>query len=461
MLKRYIGDKSFYRRILTIAIPIIVQNTITNFVQLLDNVMVGQVGTLQMSGVSIVNNLLFVFNLCIFGGASGAGIYVSQYYGSGDDDGIRHTHRYKIIQCLLLTALGICLFLFCGDRLIGFYLMGEGTQADIATTLYYGKEYLLVMLWGLLPFALNNAYVGTLRECGKPMVPMVSGIIAVFVNLILNYILIFGHFGAPAMGVIGAAWATVIARYVEFIIVATYAHTHTKELPFMKGMYRSLRIPGKLIGLIMLSSIPIMLNETFWSGGEAMLDQIFSTRGLEVVPALNISSTILKLCNIAVLSMGGVVGIVLGQMQGAKSTPEQLRDTFRKTCFFAIVLSIVFGGILAAISGVFPLLYNTNDHVRQLSTIMILICAGQMPLVAYVYQCYYAMRSGGKTAITFLFDGGFSWLIMIPITFCLCHFTGLSVVWVYLASRASFIIKCLMGWIIMKKVNWIRDLTVK
>ncbi len=459
MLKRYIGDRAFYKRILTIAIPIIVQNVITNFVQLLDNVMVGQVGTLEMSGVSIVNGLIFVFNLCIFGGVSGAGIYVSQYYGSGDDEGIRYTFRYKILLGLLFSALGIGLFYFGGDGLIGLYLTGDGTSQDIAATLHYGKEYLLVMLLGFLPFALNAAYAGTLRECGQTVVPMVSGIVAVFVNLIFNYILIFGHFGFPAMGVVGAAWATVISRYVEFAIVAIWTHCNTKSLPFIKGLFRSLKIPGKLAWKITLSSLPMLLNETVWSAGEAMLNQIFSTRGLDVVPALNISSTILNLCNIAVLSMGSVVGIILGQMQGAKEPAQRLRDTFGKTCFFAVILSFFFGGILAAISGAFPLLYNTTDSVRQLSTVMILICAGQMPLVAYVYQAYFAMRSGGKTGITFLFDGGFSWLIIIPITYCLCHFTAISVEWVFLVSRATFIIKCLMGWLIMKKVNWIQNLT--
>ena len=461
MLHRFIGDRQFYRRILAIALPIIIQNTVTNFVQLLDNVMVGQVGTLEMSGVAVANTLIFVFNVCIFGGISGAGIYVSQYYGCGDDQGIRYAFRYKFLLGLLFSLLGIGVFYFGGQDLIGLYLQGEGSPADIAATLHYGREYLLVSLWGLVPFTLNLVYAGTLRECGKTVVPMVSGLIAVFVNLFLNYVLIFGHFGAPAMGVVGAALATVISRYVEFSIVVVWTHCHAKILPFVKGVFRSFYIPGKLIGMITLSSLPMLLNEGFWSGGEAMLTQIFSTKGLDVVPALNISSTILNLCNIAVLSMGSVVGIILGQMQGAKSKPAEIEDTFRKTCFFAVSLSFLFGGILAAISGAFPLLYNTNEGVRHLSTLMILICAGQMPLVAYVYQCYYAMRSGGKTGITFLFDAGFSWLIMIPITFCLCHFTELSILWVYLACRATFIIKALMGFIILKKINWIRDLTAK
>ena len=122
MLKKFIGDKAFYRRVFMIAIPIIIQNGITNFVSLLDNIMIGQVGTVQMSGVAIVNQLMFVFNLCIFGATSGAGIFTAQFFGSGDNDGIRHTFRFKILIGVLLTALGLGAFLFYGTPLIQLYL---------------------------------------------------------------------------------------------------------------------------------------------------------------------------------------------------------------------------------------------------------------------------------------------------------------------------------------------------
>lgn len=459
MLNRYIGDKAFYRRVLTIALPIIAQNAITNFVSLLDNIMVGQVGTLEMSGVSIVNSLIFVFNLCIFGGASGAGIYVSQYFGSGDHSGIRYAFRYKMLLCLLFSLFGIGIFTFGGDALIGLYLQGEGAAADIAATALFGKEYLGVMLWGLVPFALSNAYSGTLRECGQTMVPMLSGVIAVLVNLFLNYILIFGHFGAPVMGVSGAALATVISRYVELAIVMIWTHCNEKKLPFVKGVFRSFRIPGKLVWLITLSSLPMLLNEALWSAGESTLVQIFSTRGLDVVPAVNISSTVLNLCNVAVLSMGSTIAIIMGQMQGAGESSETLWTTFRRICFATVAGGIGCGILLASVSGLFPMLYNTTEAVRHLSTEMILICAAQIPLVAYIHQIYFTIRSGGKTGITFLYDSGFSWLVMIPVTYCICKFTSLSIVWVFLVSRATYILKCIFGYFFLKKGTWIRNLT--
>ena len=219
-------DNSFLRRFALITVPIIIQNGITNFVSLLDNIMIGQVGTEQMSGVSIVNNLLFVFNLCIFGGTAGSGIFIAQFFGSNDHNGIRHSFRFKTLLCLLLGVAGIGVLAFAGDPLIRLYLQGDGDPASALHTLEYGRSYLLIMLAGLIPFAITNSYSSTLRECGQSFVPMLAGVVAVLVNLVFNYILIFGHFGAPAMGVSGAAIATVLSRYVELAIVAIWTHTN-------------------------------------------------------------------------------------------------------------------------------------------------------------------------------------------------------------------------------------------
>lgn len=147
--KKLIGDRAFYAMVLGIAVPIIVQNGISNFVSLLDNIMVGSLGTEQMSSVSIVNQLIFVYNLCLFGGLSGAGIFTAQYFGQKDDEGIRHTFRYKIWMSLILTIGAFVVFLVAGDFLINLYLSGSSDGGDLAATLSYGKTYLRVMLVGI------------------------------------------------------------------------------------------------------------------------------------------------------------------------------------------------------------------------------------------------------------------------------------------------------------------------
>ena len=459
MLNRYIGDKAFYRRVLGIAIPIIVQNSITNFVSMLDNIMVGQVGTIPMSGVSIVNGLMFVFNLCIFGASSGAGIFTAQFHGSQDDNGVRYTFRYKFITLSLLSLLGIAVFLFGGRTLINLYLTGEGDAATAAGALSYGLEYLAIMLWGFLPFALSNTYSSTLRETGETVVPMVGGICAVFVNLVLNYVLIFGHFGAPQMGVRGAALATVISRYAELAIIAGWTHCNAAKKPFITGVYRSLHIPKTLLKNITLKGMPLLINEFLWASGVAILNQCYSTCGLDVVPAMNISSTLCNLGSVSFLAMGNAVGILMGQMLGAGSTEQQIRDENRKLISLAVLCGLVFGGLMILISGLFPLCYNTTDQVRHLATWLICINSVMLPFNGYTVSIYFTLRSGGQTFVTFLFDSCFMCFVNVPLAYVLSRFTDMSILPLFAICVGTDFIKCILGAIMLKQGKWIQNLT--
>ena len=452
------NNKHFNRRILAVALPMMIQNGITNFVQMLDNVMVGQVGTIPMSGVAIVNQLMFVFNLCIFGAASGAGIFTAQFVGREDHEGIRHTFRFKILVGMLLSALGAGIFLTFGRGLVGLYLTGEGTPADAAATMDYALRYLHVMLLGLVPFALSNAYSGTLREIGETKVPMIAGIIAVFVNLIGNYILIFGHFGAPALGVVGAAVATVISRYVELAIVAIWTHTHGKIHPFITGALRSFRIPRKLTGDIIRKGMPLLINEFLWSTGMAFLSQCYSTRGLDVVAAFNIATTISQLSNVVFLSLGNAVGILMGQMLGAGVDRETVLRDNKRMIRLCVTVCFVVGAVTMALSGVFANLYNTTDAVRSIAVGLICLTAVMMPVNSYNNAMYFTLRSGGQTFITFLFDSGFSWCVCVPVAFLLSRFTTLPILPLYGICAGVDIFKIFIGKPLLNKGVWINSI---
>ena len=459
MYHRYIGNKAFYRRVLGVAIPIIIQNGITNFVSMLDNIMVGQVGTIPMSGVSIVNGLIFVFNLCIFGASSGAGIFTAQFFGSQDDEGVRHTFRFKILICLILSALGVALFLV-GDRfLIGLYLTGDGDPAEAAEVLQYGLQYLYVMLWGFLPFALTNAYASTLKESGNTFVPMVAGIVATLVNLVGNYILIFGHFGAPQLGVRGAALATVISRFVELAIVAGWTHLNSGRNAFIVGAYRSVYLPVRLLKAIIIKGMPLLVNEALWSSGMAIMNQCYSTCGLDVVPAMNISSTLFQLSSVVFLSLGNAVGIIMGQMLGAGYSETEVRDSNRKLLALSVTSGIVFGCLMASVSGLFPQLYNTTEHVKLLAMELICINAAMMPFISYTNATYFTLRSGGQTMITFLFDSCFVWGVCIPLAFCLSRYTAMPILPLFAICQSTDFVKCLIGAFMLKQGKWIQNLT--
>ncbi len=456
--KTLFGSRAFYRQALTIAIPIIVQSGISIFVSLLDNIMVGQVGTLQMSGVSVANQLIQVFNICIFGAVSGAGIFTAQFHGSGDQDGIRYSFRYKLVVCLALVALGCTIFLTMGPQLIHTFLQGEGSPEDARQILSYGMEYLKVMLLGFFPFAFTSAYCGTLRECGKAVVPMIAGIIAVVVNLALNYILIFGHLGFQAMGVVGAAVATVVARYVELAIVMVYSHSQKKTFPYLRGLYRTPYIPGQLVRQIALRGTPLLINEFLWSVGVALLNQSYSTCGLDVVPALNITATLDNLANVVTLAIGNTVGIIMGQMMGANRPEEEIRTSNRHLTSLSILCGVIFGGLLAAAAFFFPRLYNTTPQVMALATSLILILALIKPFQAYLHCAYNTLRSGGKTLITLLYDGGFMWMVSIPLAVVLSRLTNISILPLYAIVWGADLIKVALGAYLIHKGTWIHNL---
>ena len=457
MLKRYIGDRAFYRRLFTVMVPMLIQNLITNFVNLLDNVMVGQVGTEPMSGVAIVNQLLFVFNLCVFGGLAGAGIFAAQFYGKNDQQGVRHTMRLKLWIGAGTVLLFGSVLLFYGRELIGLFLH-EGQEAlDLAATLRFGEEYLHVMLLQIVPFAITQVYASTLRATGETVLPMRAGIAAVLVNLVFNYILIFGKLGLPALGVVGAALATLLARLVEMLVVVRWAHRHSGELPYMRGLYRSLRVPGRLTGQVLLLGAPLLVNELLWSGGMTVLNQCYSLRGLEVVSAFNISSTVSNLFFCCFIATGDAISILIGQLLGAGELERAVEED-RKLVAFSVASSLLLSIVMALTAPFVPRLYNTTDTVRALARDLLLIGSLLMPPHAFANACYFTIRSGGKTLITFVFDSLFVWVLQIPLAFVLSRLTGLAILPMYALVESMNLIKCLIGLLMLKSRKWVVNL---
>ena len=466
-MKKYIGTKEFYKMVLLVAVPIMIQNGITNFVGMLDNIMVGQVGTNEMSGVAIINQMMLVFNISIFGAVSGAGIFGAQYYGCKDYEGVRYAFRYKLIACLLVVGGAIALFLTKGDALIGLYLSDTSDAADCAKTLVCAREYLLIMLLGLLPFALEQAYSATLRETGETMLPMKAGVAAVLMNLIFNYLLIFGTFGFPKLGVNGAAIATVISRYVQAAIVIYWSHKHlgrkpdnaqVQPYPFLHGVYRNFKIPAYLVGRITVKATPLMINEAMWALGVAGMMQCYSVRGLAVVAGMNISNTITNVFSVVYMAMGNAIAIILGQLLGAGKT-EEAKDTAGKLIFFSVASCVALALVMMVFAPLFPEIYNTSDEVKKLSGYFIQVAAIAMPLCAFTNASYFTLRSGGKTVVTFFFDSVFMWTVAIPLAYILSRFTNLPIVPLYLICQFTELIKCLIGYILVKKGIWIQNMT--
>lgn len=459
-LNRFFGNKAFYAMVLSVAVPIMIQNGISNFVGLLDNIMVGKIGTEPMSGASIINQLIFVYNLCIFGAVSGAGIFTAQYYGQNDDEGIRNTFRFKFWIGTVLTAITIALFCVLKEPLITLYLKGEGTAEEIALTMKYAKEYLAVMLWGLPAFMFSQVYASTLRECGKTVLPMVSGIVSVVINLALNYVLIYGHFGAPRLGVVGAAVATVISRYVELALIVIVTHASASKYSFIKGLYRTLLVPWSLVKKILIKGTPLLVNETLWAAGMTRLTQCYSLLGYNVIAANNISTTISNVFNIVFIAMGDAVAIIVGQTLGTGDM-EKAKDNARKLTVFSVLCSVGIGAIMFATAPLFPEFYKTSDSIKELATSLIRVSAIFMPQYAFLHATYFTLRSGGKTFITFLFDSVSIWVVSVTLATILTGYTSLNILTIYVLVQIAEWIKCIVGFILVKKGIWLQNIVAR
>lgn len=460
-MRKYFGDAKFYKTVLVIAVPLLIQQLITSFVNMLDNIMIGQTGTLAMSGVSVSNQIITVFNLAIFGSVAASSIFGAQFAGKEDSDGVRHCLRFKLIVESLIAILFISIFMLFGNKLVSLFLHSEQNDAsDIVQTMTYSLDYLHIMTLGFIPFALSQSLSSSMREAGETRLPMVASITAVVVNFIGNSILIFGLFGAPALGPTGAAIATVISRFAELSVIIFFARTNHDRFLFYDGLFHNFSIPMSLVKQICIKGFPLVLNELLWAIGQAMITQCYSTRGIDALAAYNISSTITNLFFVSNIAMGDSISILVGQQLGAGKTEEAI-DTDRKMIVFTVMVAIIFGTALLILAPNFPSFYQTSSSVKEIATIMLRYGGLTMWISAIYNASYFTLRCGGKTIITFLFDSVGTIFVSFPIAYILAHFTTMNIEHMYLTICLVDLYKVILGLFLVNKKIWVNNLVNK
>ena len=444
--------------LLKIAVPMMIQNGVSQIVNLLDNFMIGQVSTNALSGVGIANQMMFVFYLMTFGATAGSGIFTAQYYGNNDWEGVRITFRFKLITNLVLSVLACFIFFFGASFLVSRFLQGEGDPADAAATLKIGIQYLQVMVISLIPIGICQAYGGTLRDIGQTKVPLFASACAIAVNFFGNLILIYGLLGFPALGALGAAIATVISRFVELGVLVIYVATHKKKCPFIVGAFSRFKIPAKMAKEFIIKSTPLLLNETLWSFGITMLNQSYSYRTLDAMAAIQIETSIYNVMMVAFVAMGEAVGILTGQILGSGRVEEAKKNAF-KTVWFTVAFGALFGILMICVSPFFPMIFTeATANQKAIATWLIVINGILMPFYSFTHASYFIIRSGGKTFITMIFDSGFVWLLSVPFAFILSHYTGMPLIWMVAAVQSLELIKCITGGLFVKSGIWAKNI---
>ena len=449
---KFIGTKSFYQSVFRIAIPIMIQNVVTNSVSLVNNITVSNLGTESLAGVAIANTLISIYYLCIFGAISATGLFGAQFAGRKDYDGERYVFRLMILLSTCFSAIWMLFFLSGGKPLIGLFLHDDGGSSDLALTLSEGYRYLAVMCISFLPYSINSSYSEMLRENGRARVPMISSVVALVLSLVLNLILV------PTLGVVGAAAASVVSRFVECIINILWTHRFPEEVPFIYGAYDTMQVPKPLAKQVLMRGLPLILSETLWSVGETVITQSYSYHGVTAVAAINMAVTISSLVNTAFFSLGISIGIILGNILGTGDL-KKARDTDNKLLALSLFVGTVVGVLLLGIGVIVPQLYvSQTEEVRKLARLFIWCEGAGAPFRAYGNATYYTIRSGGNTVLTFAYDCGSIWVLSAATAYTLTHFTSLNVVWIYFCVKMVEGIKCLIGTALVAQGGWMKNI---
>ena len=455
---KWFGNAAFYRRMLKVALPLVISQMITSFVNMLDNIMVGRTGTLQMSGVSIANQINMVLVLALFGAVSAAAIFGAQYAGKEDWDGERICFRYRLIVAGIVSVITIAVCFIFGRQLIMLFLDSETNNAsDINETLQYGLNYLKIIAVGMIPFSISTAISSVISETGETRLPMISSVAAVFVNLVFNYLLIFGKFGFPEMGCVGAAVATNISRIVQLCLNLWFAYRKADQMPFFRHVLSDFRIPLDLAKTITIKGLPLMVNEVLWSIGIAAVAQCYSTRGIDAVAAYNIQNTITNLFFVFNIAMGDCISIMVGQELGA-GNQENAVLTNTRLIVFTTVLSCGLGAALAVTAHVYPEFYNTSIEIKNTAASLLKVAGWTLWISAIYNAAYFTLRTGGKTIITFLFDSVGTIFVSFPAAFVLAHFTNIGIVGMFFVIRVIDLYKVILGLYLVYKRVWVNDL---
>lgn len=449
-IKELFNDKQFYKSLFAIAVPIMLQNFFNSVVNTLDTVMIGRLGTAEIAAVGLGNQIFFLYNLALFGLCSGSAIFTAQYWGMRDIGGIRKNTGFCLIIALAGAALWTVGAAFAPEKLIGFYSQDE-------TVIAIGTQYLRILSFSFIPFGISFVFMLTLRSVEKVRLPLVTTLIALSINAILNYCLIFGPGPFPAMGVRGAAIATVIARVIELILLVSISYI--KKYPLAGSLTELLSFKLPFIQRFVRIVFPVLLNEIAWSLGVSMQNLIIARTQTDAYAAFNIATTVNMLNWVLFIGLGNGVGVLIGKKIG-EGDEIKAREYAARISWFAPIAAIGSAGALLLVSRFVPLVFNVNENVVVLVHIMFVILAVLYPFRSFnMCMVVGICRAGGDTVFCFIYDILFMWVFSLPLAAAAAFFLKAPVWIIFLCVTSEEYLKILLGIWRLRSGKWLRNVT--
>ena len=443
-------ESGFYKRVLGIAVPIAIHNLMISAINMADVFMVGQLGEEAIAALGISNQLMFLLILFLFGMGSGGQIFVSQFYGKGDLLNLR-----RVMGVIL--GLGICVSFaaFVGARFFPEAIVGLFSHD--APVVKYACEYLRIVSWSYIFTAVSFIYQVVLRSTDSPRLPVYSCAMALVINVFFNWILIFGHLGFPAMGIEGAALATLIARIAETIFTLAYAYI--RNLAAAAKFSELISAKKDLLKQLFVTAMPVFFNEMTWALGILALNWIYAKLGTESIAAINISESVTKLFFAAFIGIGNAGAVVLGHDIGACVESEKVWKTSVRLVKLAISTGLFLSLLVFLFTDPILSVYNISESVYDLAYKSTLVWIFFLPIVAFNnLNIVGILRSGGDTKAAFLIDVGALWVIAVPLSFAGVAAFGLPLYWVLVLSKSEEAIKFIWGFKRYVSKKWIKNL---
>lgn len=443
-------EKKFYKLILSIALPIAVQNLITFAVSMIDTMMLGSLGEVQLSAASISNNLFFILTILIFGLAGGSNILISQYWGKGDVKTIHKILSIMYRACVIIAAIFIVIAIIFPSGFMKIY------TTDIRV-IEEGTKYLRVIAVGYVFYAITNCTIMMLRSVKTVKISLVVYTASLIVNAFFNYILIFGKFGAPALGVKGAAIATVIARITELSIVLIFMIKYENKINLK--MIHLLKVDKLILKDFLSNCTPVLFNEFLWSTGSTMISIILGRLGTETVAANSISNVVFQFVTVFIFGLSNATAVIIGNTIG-EGKNEKAKEYSLTVGVLSIIMGIMAAGVILLIRPIVVDFYNVSQITKDIA-IQIM---GSMSIIV-VFQSFGVtlmmgvLRGGGDAKFVLVNDIIFLWLVAIPCGFLTAFVLRWPIAAVFFVVKSDEIIKSIIASIRVLSGKWVRNVT--
>ncbi|MGL4655936.1 MAG: MATE family efflux transporter [Sarcina sp.] len=447
-MKGILKDKKFLKSLWILAVPIVIQNFIMSSLNLVDNLMIGNLGEEAIAAVGLANQYFFVFMLCITGITAGASIFMAQYWGKKD------TERIKTVLGLSLVIGFIASVLFA----FGAFFMPEAIMKMLSqdpVVIELGIEYLKMAAISYLITNITMAYSAALRSTEQPSVPMFASILGVLVNAFLNWVFIFGNLGAPEMGVMGAALATTIARFVEmgYILFMVYA----KKNNIAANLKELLSFDMAFVKIYFKTSWSVIANELIWSVGMMAYSIAYARIGTQAVASMQIATTIINLFMVIGIGIAVAACIMIGNKIGADEE-EEAKDYAMKIGILSPIVGVVIGLGLWIFAPLAVTPFNISPETAASTILVLRLIAVFTPIRTFnVVMIIGVLRGGGDTTFSMMVQAGTVWLYSVPGAFIGATILGLPLIGVYFIICTEEFIKLFFEIYRLKSGKWIRN----